>query len=169
MTTHDDEDPRRGTEAMGALAPPPPSTPSADDVRALVRSNNWRTVALVIPFLALVVGVVWYAADTRAGAQDSFNATDVFLANQPRSACITERRNEQAEYAGRISIYANEAEVAGLVNDDEAGALRWLAKFQAAVASWEDATASLSEEVLDEPPPLGCGPPILTLEDLPDD
>lgn len=160
---------------MTDTPPPPivppsaaPTTPTADDVRLMVRAQNVRTAALLIPLLVLVVGVVWYAASTNAGARDSFQSTDVLLANAPRSQCITERRNVQADALGRLTIAANNAEAAGLLDGDEAEVVRQRKLYDAAVEEWGIATESLGPGVLDLPPEEGgCGPPILTREDIP--
>lgn len=152
----------------------PDELPSAHEVKRIMRGQN---IKLAIGGLVIAAGLVVVAsltassraesAASRAASEDSNNATKVQLAAQGRNACITERRNAQADAAGRISIAANEAEVAGLVNDDEAEALRQLGLFQQAVDDWQRATDSLAPETLNLPVSKGgCGPPILTLEDL---
>jgi len=153
-------------------APPPPerTTPSAEDVREMTRAANRRTIALIVPLLALVVGTVWYAAGTRAGAQDSFNATDVFLAGQPRSACITERRNEQLAAQGQELAALGRALIAAFITGDDGEALRQVSEFEKAARRQDIAAASVAAEVLNLPPAEGgCGPPIDSLEDLPED
>lgn len=148
---------------------PSSSTPSASEVRQLVSAHNRRTAMLGIALMLVVAGVAYFLASVRAGALDSFNSTDVLLANAPRSACITERRNEQSDALGRLTIAANNAEAAGLIDNDEAEVAVQRKIYDEWVAKWTDATESLGSDVLDEPPPIGCGPPVLKLDDLPDD
>lgn len=144
-----------------------PPTPTADEVAVLMRGQNIKLGLGAIIVIALLVVTVWFSASGRDASRDSFNATAASLANNRRSACITERRNQQADALGRISISANEAEVAGLVNDDLDEARRQLALFDRAVDDWVAATTSLSPEVLDLPTDEGgCGPPILQVSDL---
>lgn len=161
------------TDTPPATEPQPmaaPSSPTAEDVRLMVRASNRRTIALVIPFVALVIGTVWYAAGTRAGAQDSFNSTDVLLANAPRSVCITERRNAELDAIGDLLAAGLRAQIAGLVTDDEAELQKQLTLVAEADARRVAVAESVGPEVLDMPPEEGgCGAPVLTLDDLPDD
>lgn len=141
-------------------------TPSADDVRQLFRRAN-RWVAFGFLLLLVVGGVtVYYAAGGRAASKDNLNATSVQLANGARNACITERRNAQAEAIGRETIAAHRAQAAGLLEHNEAEAAKQAAIVAKNAALWETATKSLSQEVLNQKPPVGCGPPILTIQDL---
>lgn len=149
-------------------SPSPPSSPSADEVKQLVRSQNIRFGLGMLALLLLSVVTAFFAGDSRAASRDSNNATKASLASNARDACITGRRSEQFAALGRISIHANEAEVAGLVNDDPVEARRQLQLFHEAVAEWTAATLSLSPEVLNQPTPEGCGAPILTTGDLKD-
>lgn len=145
------------------------ASPTADHVRIIMRAQNIK-LALGAFVLAVVGGLgVYYSAGGKAASDDSYNATSASLAGNARNACITERRNLQADALGRISISANQAEVAGLVTGDDAEALRQLQLFKEAVADWTAASESLAPGVLDQEPPVGCGPPILSLDDLPDE
>lgn len=141
-------------------------SPTSDDVRRLIRRTNW-TVAIGL-FIIAGIGVagVIFAARGAAASKDSYNATAVQLASQERSACITERRNAQQEAIGRETIAAHRAQEAGLLNNDSAETAKQTAIVNENAELWEKATASLSPQVLNLPRPKGCGPPILTIEDL---
>lgn len=148
---------------------PVSTTPSASEVRQLVTAHNRRTAVLGLALVMVVAGVAYFLASVRAGALDSFKSTDVLLANAPRSACITERRNEQADALGRLTIAANNAEAAGLIDNDAAEVAVQRKLYDEWVARWIEATERLGPDVIDQAPPLGCGAPVLKLDDLPGD
>lgn len=120
-----------------------------------------RVVAVGIPLLAaLLVTAVLYTAGTRNVARNSLDAVTAQLADNERTACVTERRNTQSEALGQITVAANNALAAGLLDGDEALAREHRAQYVYWVAAWHEATLALREEVLNLPPPRGCGPPI---------
>jgi hypothetical protein len=163
---HDPTDAYLSTSAQSEEHPPS-TTPTATDVKQIMRDQNVKLGIGATVLMVVLVGVAWLTASSRAASRDSNNATQIQLASQGRNACITERRNAQADALGRISISANEAEVAGLVNRDREEALRQLDIFQEAVRDWQKATDALAPDILNLPTDEGgCGPPILTLSDL---
>lgn len=136
------------------------------EARRSTRTTMW-TVAIGVPLLTVAVVLsVWFAASAREASRDSFNATAVQLATQERNACITERRTEQIAAQGEESAALGRALIAAFIADDTDLALAEAVRFEAAADRQDDAAASLSPDVVDEPPPLGCGPPILTIDDL---
>lgn len=150
-----------------------PSTPdvprhTSDDVRAVLRSQNRKVALLAVPLLILGGLTVRYSVQSSASSSDSFNATSSQLANNARSACITERRSAQSDAIGRATIAGLRAQIAAFIADDDAEALRQVGLVEQAAEDFTAASESLLPETVDEEPPLGCGPPILSLEDLPD-
>lgn len=173
MNDHHPPPPEDAAEARALadsiVAADGPVAPTADDVRAMMRSQNWKFFLTALALLLVGGASVWYSATGRSASQDSAETTAAALADNAREACIHERRSEQLDALGRISISANQAEVAGLVNDDPEEAQRQLSLFAGAVADWTAATESLTPAILDRPRPEGCGPPILAVEDIPTD
>lgn len=138
------------------------------DARRASMRTMWVVTVGVLVLAVATVAAVWFAASGRSAAQDSFNATSVQLATQERSACITERRNTQSDALGRLTIAANNAEAAGLIDQDPDEVMKQRRLYDQAVADWAAATESLGAAVLNQPKPKGCGAPILTIDDLED-
>lgn len=156
------------TDTTAAPAPPPPTpAPPADEVRAWMRSQNIKGAIGLVLVMALVAFTAYLASGGRAASRDNLNNTRLSLANNARNDCIQKRRNDQAEAIGRETLAAHRAQRAGLLQHDEAEAARQAAIVELNAEAWEVATKSLSREVLNQPPPLGCGPPITTLADVP--
>lgn len=152
------------------LRPEPP--PSAEEWHERTKAMNRRTLMYAAALVVVLVFSVWalvYTAGAKAASVDSNNSTKVGLANNTRNGCITERRNAQADALGRLTIEANDAEASGLLDEDEAAAREHRRLYDAWVVKWLEATRALSPDVLDKPPPLGCGPVISSLEDIPAD
>lgn len=148
-------------------APPYSATPSAHDVKAMMRSQNIRFGLGLLAILIVTSLGAFLAGDSRAASRDSFNSTAVVLANNERNACITLRRNVQSEAMGKLTIAANNAEVAGLIDRNLEEVRRQRDLYDQAVLEWFAATQSLSDEVLNSPVDEGgCGPVIRTLADL---
>lgn len=152
------------------IPPAPLATPSANEVRLLMRAQNTKLAMGAIVVIALLVVTVWFSASGRAASRDSFNSTSIALANAPRSACITERRNAELDAIGDANAALGLALIAGLVTDDSAEALSQVSAFREAEQRRQRVSESMAPDVLDLPPSEGgCGPPILSLDDLPKD
>lgn len=139
----------------------PDSTPTADDVRKLMRTNNIKLVMLAVCTILAFTTVVFSAA-SRTASRDSQRAVEVQLADNERSACITERRNVQLDQIGRVVTAGLRAQKAALIDLDMPTALRLVDEFDRAASALEMASASLSPDVLDDPSPNGCGPPVVS-------
>jgi hypothetical protein len=144
-------------------------TPSAQDVERMMRGQNMRFAVGLAVVLLLVGYTAWLAGGGRAAARDNVTATNASLANNARNACITERRNLQSEAAGDMLRHGLKAQIAGLVEQDGAEARAEISETEAATERWQHATDTLRPEQLNAPiAEGGCGPPILTVSDLPD-
>lgn len=151
------------------LEPELQPTPSAEQVRQIMRRQNIK-LGLAAVLLAVVGGVgIYYSAASRAASDDSYNATAVQLADNERGGCITERRNAELDAIGRALVAGLRAQVAALVNDDTAEALVQVRLFDQAAKDRDAAADALSPDVLNQPPPVGCGPVITSVERLPDE
>lgn len=139
------------------------------DVKAIFRRTNRIFAAGLFVLAAIGIAGVIYSASGRAASRDSYNATAVALANQERSVCITTRRNAELAAIGDKVGALGRAQIAALLHDDLAEAERQVLLFEEASQRRHDAVESLSPQVIDLPPSQGgCGPPILTLDDLDD-
>lgn len=136
------------------------------DVSALMRNQNWKLGAGFLAVLLLVGITAWLAGGGRSAAEDNLNATRIQLANNERNACVSERRNAQAAAVGDMVEHGLAAQKAGLVDRDDARLTEELRLYAVAVKARHDADVSLSPEVLNEPPPQGCGAPITTVDQL---
>lgn len=161
------------TDPLETVAPPPDphpvSTPTAEDVRAMVKATNRRTLVYALALLGLVVGVVWYTAGGRAASIDSNNSTKIQLANNARNDCLRERRDALLTASGWANIEANNAEASGLLDGDDAAAEAHREAYDRWVAKYDAAARSLEAKILRQPPPVGCGPVIASLDDIPDE
>jgi uncharacterized membrane protein len=143
-------------------------TPTAEDVRRIMRRSNWLGIFLFAVLLLAVGASVYFAAGGRTASRDSYSATAVQLANNDRNSCITERRNAELD-AIRQGIFAGlKAQKAGLLEEDAVELAKQVALFDGADADALAASTSLAPKVLNSPPPLGCGPPIVTVSDIPE-
>lgn len=141
--------------------------PTAQEVRDLMRGANWKVMLLAAALVIVIVPTVWFSASSRAASRDSFNATSVGLADNARTACISSRRNEQLDAMGDSIAALGLAQIAGLIADDQPEALRQIAAFQEADARRIRVSESLDPAVIDLPEDDGgCGPPVLSLDDL---
>lgn len=162
------DQPRNLAEAYDRRRPSG-ETPSADEVRAIMRSQNWKVALLAIAFLLMGGASIWFSATGRSAAQNSADTTSAALANNARNACIEERRNEEIRALGVMLSASARAQIAGLLLDDDAETARQVARFEEADRVRAEAAASLDSDVVSKAPPIGCGPPITEPSDIPDD
>lgn len=139
--------------------------PDTTEAQRLLRLNIRLLAAasVVIVIGLLILGVI--ANSSRLTGEDNRNATETAFANQARSACITQRRSIQFDHLGGMQVHTLRA-LAALADDDDETFLREVAAGLDEAAGWEAAVETLSADVLDEPPPVGCGPPVTNLEQL---
>jgi hypothetical protein len=139
------------------------AAPTASDVQVFIRNQNWKLG--IIATLLFVVGIsgTWFSAGGRAASRDSFNSTSIQLANQARNACITELRNEGLDAIGRAIVEGLQAQKSALIDRDRAATLTHLDAFDQAVLDRQANADATEPDALDE----RCGPPILSLDDLP--
>lgn len=145
----------------------PERLPTADEMKASQR----RTLLIVgagTLVLCIIMGIIGaISVSGRTAARDSVNSTAVTLANQARGACITERRNAEGSAIGDETEALGRAQIAAFIHDDEAEALKQVDLFEAAVKRRIAASELLTPEKQDAPvEDGGCGPPILSLDDL---
>jgi hypothetical protein len=148
------------------VPPPPPRTLTADELRVVMRGQNIKGALAFLALLLLVGFTAWLAGGGRTASIDNRNSTKVQLAQNARNNCLTERRNAELDAVGREIDAGLKAQKAALVVDDQVELAKQLARFDKASAERDDAAASLKPDVLDQPPPIGCGPAILSLDDL---
>lgn len=156
---------------VDALVPPAADlpAPTAADVRDIMRSQNWKVFWISLALLAVGGASVWYSATGRTVSQDSADATRSALENNARSACITERRNAELDAVGDVVAALGRAQIAGFFDDDSDAVATHRAAFEEADARRVAAAESLQPDVLNQDRPIGCGPPILSSEDIPSD
>lgn len=142
-------------------------TPTANDVQAMMRAQNWRFGVGMVVLIIISVITAYFAGGSRDASRDSFNAANAQYATQARSACITERRNAELHAIGDANAALGRALVLGLVQRDRDGALAQLDLFEQADGERVKAANSLLPDVLNDTPPAGCGPPILGPDDVP--
>lgn len=159
--------PRNVAEAY-ALAPPG-TTPSAAEVRAIMRAQNFKVALLALAFLVMGGASIWFSATGRTAAETSAETTSAALASNSRAACIEARRNDEIRALGVMLSASARAQIAGLLLDDDGETARQVARFEAADIEREKAADSLEADVLRQPPPVGCGEPITQTSDIPDD
>jgi hypothetical protein len=146
----------------------PEDTPTMEDVRRLNRRHNWMTLVIAAPLFVLAAIATWAAIDGRQASEGGTDAVEAVLADNGRGACITERRNEELAAIGDELTALGRAQIAYFIEQDGDRARREVEKFEEAEARRVQAVAALSEDVIDLPPPVGCGPPVTTELDLPD-
>lgn len=146
---------------------PPSTTPTASDVKEIMRDQNIK-LAIGGLLMAIVLGVsVWFTATSRTASRDSANATKIQLATQERNACIIERRNAELDALRRGLFAGLKAQKAALIEGNDGELAKQLDRFDQADADAQAASATLDADTLNLPPSEGgCGPPILTLDDL---
>lgn len=152
-------------EDRPVLADLPPA-PTAEDLRRIMRNQNWKTLLVAIPLILLGAGSIFFSSSGRDAAQDSYSATSVQLANNERNDCITKRRNAELDAFGQAVIAGLRAQKAGLLDDNEAEVDAQVQILDNAATARDLAAKSLTPDVINQPPPLGCGPPIVTVHDL---
>jgi len=161
-----DRPPRNLAEAY--MEARPGTTPTAAEVKAIMRAQNMKIALLALAFLLMGGASIWYSATGRSAAETSAETTAAALADNRREACIEARRNALTESLGVMLSASSRGIISGVVLDDQFGVEENLARFEAADEAHAAASLSLTPEVLNSPPPEGCGPPILSPEDIPD-
>lgn len=161
--------PNRPRNVAEAYAQSPPGTsPSAEQVRAIMRAQNVKVGLLALALLALGGASIWYSATGRTAAETSAETTSAALASNARDACIDERRNEEIQALGVMLSAGIRAQIAGLLVDDDEETTRQVSRFEAADLDRQAAAASLTADILRKDPPIGCGPPITEPSDIPE-
>ncbi len=141
-----------------------------------VKRSNRRVLAYVAGLLLAIGSVGVVSNYGRQASNDSFNATKASFANNERNACISDRRSLQFQQQGLMNVFLIRA-VAALQptpETEEVFAVAPLGTFSEEMAKaaqvsiqWATVTESLDPKVVNLPVSKGgCGPPILTVEDL---
>ena len=147
-----------------------PQSPTADDVRAIMRSQNVKVavLAVVLILAVAIAGAVTsgYAAEGRDASENSRDAVLSQLAANERTACITDRRSEEQNAKREMIAALGRALNAGLLRGDTAEAERQAALFEKATERGDRAGRALEPDVLNQPKPVGCGPPIIADSDI---
>lgn len=151
-----------------------PSHATSDDVRQLFRRSNWIVslgLLIILTPILVIVGVSFSNKDDlRLG-----------FANNARSACITERRNAETSATGDMQEAALLAGYLRSASPEAIAAAQKAIGLTAAEASPDgqvvagieaigrrrDARDALKPEILNAEPPVGCGPPISSKDQIP--
>lgn len=140
---------------------------ATEAIKAMFRRQNWHLAGFVAIVLAglLTLGVIANASRTAAeGSSLSANAT---FATQVRSACITDLRSAENDAIGDMLEATLRALAANATGDDTLAAEQIAVGLEA--ADRRTLVADLLEpDVLNQSPPVGCGPPITSADLLPD-
>lgn len=155
-----------------------PARASAGDVRKIQRQNLVVTIVgfSFIIILAAVAGVYFGPKITGTKAGVDFQS-----ATNARSACLTERRS--AQDAARTDLDEAQTVVGALMNPaalpaDVYAQLAQVygadftlqvqyARAISAIKAGQAAKHALEPQVVNQPPPVGCGPPITSTKETP--
>lgn len=150
-----------------------PRDGTSDDVHRLQR----RTLALMILFALAVTVAGWYFGPkiiaTNKGVQATKDSINLQILTNIRSACITDRRTAESRAQGElddartvIQVLMNQASLPpdvvaafAATYDDSFTVTAQYRRVTEAIKTRREATSSLDPSVLNQPPPIGCGPP----------
>lgn len=146
-------------------------SPKAPEVRAAQRRQNFITAAIGLPLLVLLcllVGIaVWAALDGRGESSDTGDIVEAAIADNARDACILERRIAEGFASSERNEALGQALIDYLVDGDNQAALVQVSLWEKARDRRIAASAQLEPDTLNQPPPTGCGPPLLATDDVP--
>jgi hypothetical protein len=144
-----------------------PDRPVTPELRRLFVRQMGVVAALVVVAIVAITVVGWIAYRGRVSAEDSFTATRAQFATQVRGQCLQDRRTAESAAQGAQQDAIIGALIA-LKNDDDAEFARQVADGQRATEARKRAAHNLDPDVIVQPPPVGCGPPVTSTSTLDD-
>jgi hypothetical protein len=143
----------------------PGSTPADPSIGELFRQQKRQTAGFFVVLLCGLLVLGYVANKAATASEENVSATQTQFASQARSACITDRRSIQNDELGQMSVHTLRA-LDALARDDRPTFTIEAAAGLAASLRWEIATAQLAPDVLSQPTPEGCGPPVTSSEQV---
>lgn len=132
----------------------------------LFRRQRWHLSGFGIVIVAglLVLGLIANAG--KQASEGNALSAEATFATQVRSSCITARRSAESDALGRENDAILLSLKAAFIDDDGDELARQIAAGEEAVEDRKVAAASLVDEVLNEPAPVGCGAPVTSSEQI---